>query len=121
MPLILLRVPTIVPVGRLSGVRGAPGGASWGPTGGGGPPAAGLRRAAPARAGAAGAAGARPDPAADGPGPRGLPADRRRRRRELARPAALLLRRRPRHARHSGRTGAPQGRAEARRRPAAPG
>ena len=98
--------------GRFPGVRGAPGGASRGPTGGGGPPAAGLRRAARTR-GAAGAAGARADPAADGPGPRGVPAARRQEQRHLGRPAALLLRRRPRHARHPGRTGAAQGRAEA--------
>ena len=107
-----------VPLGRLPGVRGAPGGASRGPPGGSGPPAAGLCRAAPACADAAGTAGARPDPAADGAGPRGLPADRRRQQRDLGRPAALLLRRRPSHARHPGRTGAPQGRAEAGRRPA---
>src|SRR5262249_4430439 len=36
--------------------------------------AAGLRRVAQARAGAAGAAAARPDPAAHGAGPRGVPA-----------------------------------------------
>src|SRR5262249_24479136 len=67
-----------------------------------GGPAAGrrLRPTAPAGPRPHGPPAPRPEPAADRPGPRGLPAPDRQGRRLLGVPAALLLRRRPGHARH---------------------
>src|SRR5262249_55957232 len=81
-----------VPLGRIQGVRSAPGGASRGQAGRGRTPAAGLRRAAQTRRAEARLPLARSDPPAHRPGPRGLFADRRRQQPELGRPAALLLR-----------------------------
>ena len=49
---------------------------------------------------AVGTPAARPDPATDGAGERGVPAHRRREQRHLGRPAALFLRRSASHARH---------------------
>src|SRR5262249_50312689 len=67
-----------VPLGRIQGVRSAPGGASRGQAGGCRTPAAGLRRAAQTRRAEAGLPDARPNPPAHRLGPRGLFADRRR-------------------------------------------